>query len=130
MGWPHFHDSYSPVLDTMRRRLSKFGALHKYYNQIKSFDNDFFFVLGNLKNPLNESQKNSLLLRIQEEMKGWENVTTILRSESISIIRYEDTKFSNSTSISLEDALKQIKTLEHSYPEFNFAVNWLNTPKK
>lgn len=130
MGWPYSNGNYSPVLDTMRRRLSKFGALHKYYNKPNSHDNDFFFVLGNLKAPLNDTQKNSLLLKIQKEMTDWENITAEINTKNISIIKYEDTKFKNATSLKLEDALEQIELLENSYPEFNYAANWLNTPEK
>ena len=114
----------------MRRKLSKFGALHKYYNKPNSYDNDFFFVLGNLKSPVNEEQKNNLLLKIQKEMTGWQDITAEINTKNISIVKYEDTKFKNAIFYSLRDALDQIESLINSYPEFDCAINWLNTPEK
>ncbi|GAX60958.1 amine oxidase [Candidatus Scalindua japonica] len=61
-------------------------------------------------------------------MAGWKNITTNINTENISIIKYEDTKFNEAISINLQDALKNIKTLGDCYPEFDYAVNWLNTP--
>ena len=117
IGWPHINSSYSPQLDTIRRRLSSFGALHKYYVASNSYDNDFFLVLGNLNSSLDDVKRRNLLSRIREEIDGWDNITIELKTENLCIVQYEDVKLRKATSIRLKDALTMIKTLEHSYPE-------------
>ena len=130
MGWPFSNGNYSPVLNTLRRRLSQFGALHKYYNKPNSYDNDFFFVLGNLKSSINAAQKNELL-SIRDDMAKWKNITADITNSNIRIIKYKDTKFKEcncADSLGLAYALEQIESLKNSYPIYDYAVNWLNTP--
>jgi len=123
MGWPHTNNSYSPQLDTLRRRLSRFGALHKYYVAPNSYDNDFFLVLGNLKSPLDEEKRVSLLSRLRKEMDSWDNITIELNTENICLVQYEDTKLRKARPIKLSEASGMIESLEKSYPEEEVTLN-------
>ena len=128
MGWPYKDNNYTPILDTLRRELGKLGGLHKYHDQVNSFDNDFFFVLGNLKFPLTENEKNNLQLKIRNEMTSWNETYLTIHKDDLRVIQYEDTKFRNANAYKIKDAIKNINFLKKCYPEINFAHNRLTAP--
>lgn len=129
MGWPFSNNSYNPVLDTIRRRLSTFGGLHKYHAKPDSFDNDLFFVLGNLKEELTKKDSIEIKNFILDEMKTWKNTFIKIDKTDLGIVSYKDTQFKNNPiHYSLDEAMNKIDELKSFYPkyfEINKNKNWL-----
>jgi hypothetical protein len=128
MGWPFHENKYIPVLDTFRRRLSQDGALHKYHSTPDSYDNDFFFVLGNLKNSLTKNESENLRELIQNEMQTWKDIRIKLTRDDLGIVAYKDIKLENVVPYTLINAIRKINELYGFYPKYENAINnkdWL-----
>lgn len=130
MGWPFSNETYIPVLDTIRRRLSRFGGLHKYHSIPDSYDNDFFFVLGNLVNPLEKEESKKIRKLIQEEMQKWNDTRITIRNNDLGIVAYKDTKLKEDPKYyTIEKAIKSIHELKKFYPKYENAIktkDWLD----
>jgi hypothetical protein len=128
MGWPFKENTYMPVLDTLRRRLSYYGALHKYHTAPDSYDNDFFFVLGNLAKPLTKKVSEDLQELVQNEMQSWKGTNIKLTKNDLGIVAYKGTRLKDAKFFSLKEAMNCMDELRNFYPKYENAIknnDWL-----
>lgn len=128
MGWPvkKIGDelTYPSSIDNLRRTCNTFNVLHKYHNPPQFYDNDFFFVLGNLRKELN----NNLIERCETQIRNCLANSSLppieITPNDLKIVAYSegDTTFSSvdvADVYSLEAAQNQINPLINAYPELD-----------
>ena len=119
MGWPSLNGAYIPNLNSLRRRISRFGGLHKYHTGPGSYDNDFYFVLGNLLEPLEEERSKYISNLMRKELSEWGDTRITLRKEDLGIVAYKDTKLREDPRYySIENAIRCVDNLKNIYPKY------------
>ncbi|GEM_PF-5091892 len=120
MGWPYRGNEYVTSLDDLRRSFNRFGCLHKYHTRHCPFENDFYFVLGNLKAPLDEKRKDILRSRALAAFAKWNDTGIELRKEDICLVRFTDTRLLKADSMEISEALHRMMELKAGYPALPF----------
>jgi hypothetical protein len=118
MGWPYAQGAYPTTIDRLRRTCNAFNVVHKYHDSPDAFDNDFFFVLGNLKNKPDEITTRECQDKLREFLSEapWPPIT--LSTEDLSIVAYPvgDTKFKNAKAFALARVNTILGDLLEVYP--------------
>ena len=119
MGWPREDGLYTSGIDRLRRAFNRFNIYHKYHDSDDAFDDDFFFVLGNVVNGLeaNALAQCETQMRILISQRDIGPIT--IGKDQLKIVAYDegDTTFEHATAFTLEDAKKRIGELECFYVE-------------
>ena len=119
MGWPSLNGANIPNLNSIRRRISSFGGLHKYHTSPDSYDNDFYFVLGNLLEPLEEERSKYISKLMRKELGEWGDTRITLRKEDLGIVAYKDTNLREDPRYySIESAIQCVDELRNIYPKY------------
>lgn len=118
MGWPIKNKNYPPSINELRKAFGKFNVLHKYYQSLtEGYDNDFFFVLGNLTEELD----GNLVARCEQQIRDFlENneLSIEITQGDLKIVVYleGDTKLLNAREYSLKEAKAKIQEVIAVYP--------------
>lgn len=128
MGWPVMKINneliYPSSLDKLRRACNTFSVLHKYHNSAQSYDNDLFFVLGNVREGLNHNLLETCETQIRNDLANSSLPPVEISQNDLKIIAYseDDTTFRKvgvADVYSLEEAANQIDKLINAYPDFD-----------
>jgi hypothetical protein len=92
MGWPFQGGMISPALNNLRRRLQLFGVLHKWHRRPDDVDNDFFFVLGQIKGALPAKTRKAAENELRGQFSRREPLLLPFNSDSLSIVAYRDSQ--------------------------------------
>lgn len=116
MGWPRQQNSYPLELDLLRRSLERFGALRKWAWRDGEIDNDFYFVLGQLREPIPQPQ----LLAVESDIRAHLSKSShLLRvgPETLSFVAYSDLRLTPETSrvLKLSDCAITAQSLAEVY---------------
>jgi len=108
MGWPiqgqpfanvrtdivtMIHESriYPPVLDNIRRASQNFNILHAYHRLLTDVDNDFYFRIGLIENPLlNPLQQQKVENELRQFLSTIKPIVIQVTSQNVYIASYED----------------------------------------
>ena len=84
-----------------------------------SYDNDFYFVLGSLLEPLDEERSKYISKLMRKELSKWEDTRITLRKEDLGIVAYKDTKLCEDPQYySIESAIQCVDKLKNIYPKY------------
>ncbi len=117
MGWPCENGHFTSRLDSLRRAFNMFNVFHKYHDSDDAYDNDFFFVLGNVLQGLNAD----LITKCETQMREILSQTCIppirIGIDELKVVAYAegDTTFQNATVMTLDEAKRRIRELERFY---------------
>lgn len=117
MGWPVENNLYTSGIDRLRRSFNQFNVLHKYHNSVKAYDNDFFFVLGNVPPGLNDDVVNACQNQIRDILAGNDLPPIQITKDQLNIVAYPegDTQLERAAVANLEEAKTQIDELTNFY---------------
>ena len=118
MGWPVKDNSYTSDIDGLRRSFNQFNVLHKYHNSAKAYDNDFFFVLGNVSRGLTAGMLSACQHQMREILARSQIPPLQITKHQLSIVAYPegDTRLERAAVATLEEAKMQIGELMAFYP--------------
>jgi hypothetical protein len=91
MGWP-FGNSAPGVLNALRKRFQDFGVLHKWHARMDSVDDDFFFVLGQLRSELREERIAAIEAECREALSFGSPCVLRLGSDTLAFVQYADSR--------------------------------------
>ena len=117
MGWPVRGGLYTPAIDVLRRSFNRFNVLHKYHDAASSYDNDFFFVLGNVPKGLSQDVVDLCQNQIRDILSGCDIPSIQISKDQLSVVAYKDTRFKEAEAGSLREAKDKIEELLRFYPE-------------
>ena len=128
MGWPVKKINnkliYPSNIDRLRRTCNAFNVLHKYHNSPQSYDNDLFFVLGNVREGLNNNLLETCEIQIRNDLATSSLPPIEISQNDLKVIAYseDDTTFRRvgvADVYSLEEVANQIDQLINAYPDFD-----------
>jgi hypothetical protein len=99
MGWPHVDATHTP-LARFRRDLESVGALHKYHAAVDAMDDDFFFVLGRVRQG---DASEDALRSVTDELRasvGRAPIEVVVDLRDIQVVAYTDPALPLETSVS------------------------------
>jgi hypothetical protein len=118
MGWPVEGTQFPLYLDEFRRSFTAANALHAYHAAPEDIDNDFYFVLGRLK----QSQANELTLqlaqdRMRDALAALEPVAVRIDKDCLRIVAYSHTllPWGDCEMFTLDGAAGKVAYLESLY---------------
>jgi hypothetical protein len=120
MGWPVETDKYPLRLERLRKKFNEANVLHAYHDTPESIDNDFYFVLGNIKKTV---MSELALQQVQEVMREaiseLDPVLIRIDKNCLGVVAYPDTRlpWSRCEVFSLENAKRNISNLIQLYDE-------------
>lgn len=117
MGWPVQDRLYTSGIDTLRRSFNQFNVLHKYHDSASAYDNDFFFVLGNVPKGLNQNMVDACQNQMRDILSGYEVPPVQISKHQLNVVAYKDTRFREAEAGTLNEAKNQIEQLIRFYPE-------------
>ncbi len=117
MGWPVQNNSYISGMDRLRRSFNQFNVVHKYHNSDQAYDNDFFFVLGNVTPGLSGEVVNACQDQMRKILACNDLPPIKITQDQLKIIAYPegDTQFERAVASNLEEAKAQIDKLKNFY---------------
>ena len=120
MGWPIQNNTYTSGIDRLRRSFNQFNVLHKYHNSVNAYDNDFFFVLGNIPPGLNQKMVKACEYQMRDIMAHSDVPPIQITKDQLSLVAYPegDTRLEKAVVISLAKAKTQIDELKNFYINF------------
>ena len=92
MGWPFRDGAISLALDQLRKRLQRYGLLHKWHRRSNDVDNDFFFVLGRLTGPIPDEARRAVENELRDQLSRREPLLLSLSRDSLSFVAYSDSQ--------------------------------------
>jgi hypothetical protein len=99
MGWPHVGGTYPASLARLRRDLESVGVLHKYHAAVDATDDDFFFVLGRVRQgDASEDALRSVTDELRASM-GRAPIEVVIDSHDIHVVGYIDPALPRETSV-------------------------------
>jgi len=90
MGWPRAASRFPPVLDELRRSLQRFGALRKWAWREGEVDNDFYFVLGQLRSPVPNAERERVQNVVRETLAAIPPLVLRVDRASLAFVAYSD----------------------------------------
>ena len=97
MGWPTVAPEGQTILDDCRRSFNKVNALHKWHRTPTEIDDDFYFVLGQVRE-LQKDPKEQLIESMRQFLSIEITIDVTVGRNSLSIIGYLDTQLPTSIS--------------------------------
>ena len=92
MGWPFRDGAISSALDQLRKRLQRYGLLHKWQRRPNDVDNDFFFVLGRLTGAVPAEARQAAENDLRDQLSRREPLLLSLSRDSLSFVAYRDSQ--------------------------------------
>ena len=122
MGWPCKNNLYTSDLNKLRRAFNKFNITHKYHGVASAYDNDFFFVLGNVTKSVDVNIIAACETLMRDILSRADIPLITINSGQLKIIPYisGDSTFKMAKSLTLQQAKKRIVELKRFYPEIDF----------
>jgi hypothetical protein len=119
IGWPFNAKGFPMTLENLRRDLSGYNVLHKWYDLEDQADNDFHFVVGNVDRRLiSDFIIQSVQEEIRKSLSSIEPVRINVDRDALYLVAYLDSRLPISTSlrIPLDQAERNIDTIISFYP--------------
>lgn len=98
MGWPvrklsNGRTYYPMDIDDLRRSFNDYNVLHKYHKAETDIDNDFFFVLGNVRrDQLTRTDTMRLQRVMRDVLYRYKPVDIVIKPINLSLVVYTDPK--------------------------------------
>ena len=100
MGWPTVVPDGCRLLDKYRRSFNKVNVLHKWHRTLDEVDDDFYLVLGRVKQ-IKEEEKECLVEMMQLYLSTQVTVNVALERNCLSVVGYIDPQLPISSSCAL-----------------------------
>ena len=100
MGWPIATAEGCRILDKYRRSFNKVNVLHKWHRTPDEVDDDFYLVLGRVKQ-IKEEEKEHLIEMMQHYLSIQVSVNVALERNCLSVVGYIDPQLPTSSSCAL-----------------------------
>lgn len=99
MGWPHADGTHPAPLARLRRDLESVGVLHKYHAAAGATDDDFFFVVGRVRQgDASEDALRSVTAELRASM-GRAPIEVVVDPHDIQVVGYIDPALPLETSV-------------------------------
>ncbi len=100
IGWPFsLGETYSEVLDGIRKTALKFGFCHRYYQSSNDFDNDFYFRIGLYDSSVPDSARRAVEKKIRKYLSQAEPIVIDVTTSNLFIAITENETLSLDTTI-------------------------------
>ncbi len=122
MGWPVQNNAYTSDIDKLRRSFNQFNVVHKYHNSDKAYDNDFFFVLGNVSPSLSSQIVNACEDQVRETLAHNHLPPIKISQDQLNIIAYSEgnTQLERAMVATLDEAITHIDQLKKYYTTIEY----------
>lgn len=119
MGWPMHDNLFTSGVDTLRRLFNQFNVLHKYHDSSSAYDNDFFFVLGNVPKGLNQNMVDTCQNQMRNILSQSEVPPIEISKDQLNVVAYHegDTRFIKAKAYTLDEVKDNVREFIQFYPE-------------
>jgi len=117
MGWPHVDGRFTAPLAGLRRDLESVGVLHKYHAAVDAMDDDFFFVLGCVRQgDPSEDALRTVTDGLRASMARARPFEVVVDLRDIHVVGYMDPALPLETSVSYRLPSLDLASLVALYP--------------